>query len=275
MKKLIFRLSCLIMVTLTPMIANAQSNIKAAFDAIIDCKDADVTSSHSLEKDPETFVKNGQCDIYNFTLPEKKASLFKNLLRAFDKDSQYAYSIQSGKSKRNDRTIRVAVGDGNEAGIQVNEPGFDYIYELFLAPASENPEGIYRYAYGLMYKEIDGKIEGKFYVTYATTLKYRQKKENSSIKTRSNSTVIINGNTSWFEKLMSYLNGMSTANSRTRLSYATKAYALINNIDKYKDEVTEKDKKAAYKIIKSMRSQSKYSDPQLNAILQSCEEALQ
>lgn len=275
MNKLNFRFLFVMVASFLPMLAIAQSNIKTAFDAIINCKEADVTSSHKLDKDPETFVKKGQCDIYRFTLPEKKASLLKNLLRAFDKDAQYAYSIESGKSKKNDRPINVAVGDGSGSGVSINEPGCDYIYELFLAPKAENPDGIYRYAYGLCYKENGGKIEGKFIVTYATTLKYRQGAQISSFTRLPGGAVIINGaDQTWFEKLMSNLNSMTSANSRTRLSLATNAFALIQNMEKY-PEVTAKEKKAAQKIIQGMRSQSKYSDPQLNSILQQCEEALQ
>ena len=97
MKTKPLRLICLILAVI-PMTAMAQSNIKAAFDAIIKNSEAQVSVSHSFEKDTKTGVKKGQADIYEFVLPANKMSLIKKALAAFDKDIPLAYAVKSGKN---------------------------------------------------------------------------------------------------------------------------------------------------------------------------------
>ena len=140
--------------------AVAQTNLNAAFDAIIKCRDARIDERHSLEKDPSTNVKTGQSDVYQFELPASKMNLVKNVIAAFGKDSEKAYSINSGTSRPSDPQIALAVGDDNNSGERITEPGYEYAYATFLAPKSEDPSGIYRYAYGVNYKEEGGKVRG-------------------------------------------------------------------------------------------------------------------
>lgn len=267
MKKTVFRLLSL-MLAISPMIATAQSNIKSAFDAIIKCPQAQITESHSMERNPEDNVKIGQSDIYKFILPANKMSLIKNAINAFEKDSQYAYSLKSGHSKKRDPGISIAVGNGEGSGIIISEPDYDYYYELFLAPKSENPDGIYRYAYAINYKETDGHIEGKIVITYATTLKYRQSPK------QNNSVVYFNQDDydSTLENLMYYI-GMINGESNSEVIYATKAYKIASKLEK-KQKLTERDKKLARDIIKSKLSKSKDLDSTVITLLQQCEEAL-
>lgn len=284
MKTQVSRLICLLVVAM-PMLATAQSNIQSAFDAIIKCPDAQIIASHSLEKDPATKLKTGQSDIYRFTLPDKKIDLVKKVISAFDKDSQMAYSINSGRTAKNDEEIVVAVGDATGAGVQITDPESDYVYALFLAPQSEDKTGTYRYAYSINYKEANGKITGKLVVTYATTLKSRQEQEQHrqlkvlqgfsneySALSKDYSVISIADSAeqpTWFDKLMSYFQGMTSANTQTRIALATQAYKLISNIPQYQD-VTDQDKDAAREVLKGMISDPKYSESVLNRLLNQC-----
>lgn len=263
--------------TIMPLATVAQTNVKAAFDAIIKCPEAKITESHQLEKDPMTNIKTGQCDIYNFILPADKINLVKNAVSAFNKDSEMAYSINQGNVMSDSYVVSLAVGDGSSSGVIISEPERDYIYATFLAPLSESPEGNYRYAYGMNYKEEKGKIEGKLIVTYATTLDYRQKKAREQqfdiLRNLSGeNAVFTTGNSQqqeWFSTLMSYFQSMTSANSQTRIALATKAYKLIRDADKY-PEVTESDKNTVREILRAMISDKKYSETVLNQLLNQC-----
>lgn len=96
MKTSLFRLLA-ILLALMPIGVVAQTNIQSAFDAIIKCPDAQITERHTLDKDPVTLVKTGQADIYRFVLPAGKAKLIKNVVSAFEKDSQTAYVTAAAK----------------------------------------------------------------------------------------------------------------------------------------------------------------------------------
>jgi len=265
------------MFAVIPMMAAAQNNIKSAFDAIIKCPEAQITESHTLEKDPSTGTKTGQSDIYSFVLPANKLSLLKKVISAVDKDAEMAYSVGRGKTVNTERDIILTVGNGGNNGVYINSPDCEYIYSMFLAPLTEDPNGIYRYAYGMNFKEEDGKLVGKLVITYATTLKYRQQAEQQRqydmFRNLSNSANVISDNTSatqsWFDMLMSYFQGMISANSQTRIALASKAYQVIRDTSKY-PEVTEADKDAICEILKGMISDKKYSETVLNKLLNQC-----
>lgn len=276
MKTSVFRLSCLLLAAVLPLTVAAQNSIRKAFDAIIKCPQARIVESHTLDRDPATDTKYGQSEVYRFVLPADKSNLVRNVMSAFDKDTQKAYSIYRGNAARTDSDILLAVGDDSGKGIKVNDPGCEYIYALFLAPKSEDPNGIYRYAYAMNCKEEDGMYKGKLIVTYATTLKYRQAKVEANnykvIRSFSdNASVIINqdGATTWFDKLMTYFQGMRNANDNTRIALATKAFKLIKNMSDHRD-VTNQDKNAAREILKAMISGPEYSEPILKVLLQRC-----
>jgi len=261
-----------------PMMAAARTNVKSAFDAIIKCPEAQITESHTLDKDPATNVKTGQSDVYRFALPANKSVLVKNVFSAFDKDADMAYSLNRGKAISSDLKIHLAVGDAGTGGVIINEPGCEYVYALYLASSSEDPEGIHRYAYGMNFKEEDdGKLVGKLIVTYATTLKYRQDAEKQRQydfihKFSKDANVISSSDlsqNSWLDILMSCFQSMTSANSQTRIALATKAYKVIRDTSKY-SEVTISDKEVVREILKGMISEKKYSETVLNNLLNQC-----
>lgn len=276
MKTSIIRLISL-MFAVIPMMADAQTNIKSAFDAIIKCPEAQITESHTLDKDPTTGVKTGQSDVYNFVLPISKENLIEKVYSAFDKDAGMAYSINEGNRNKSGKNISLAVGDGKASGVQINGIDCEYVYSLFLAPLSEDPNGIYRYAYGMNYREKGGKLVGKLVITYATTLKYRQQAERQRqddvLRSFSNDYYAISDNNSsqesWFDMIMTYFQGMTSANTQTRIALATKAFKTIRDTSKY-PEVMDADKEAVREILKGMISDKKYSEPVLNKLLNQC-----
>ena len=256
-----------------PMLASAQTNIKSAFEALIKCPDVQITESHSLEKDPETNIKIGQSDIYNFTLPAKRFKFIENITSAFNKDSDMAYSINSGNSTNIENAIiKLAIGDGSGEGVYINEPECQYIYSLFLPPRSEDPNGIHRYAYGINYRQEGDNIIGKLVVTYATTLKYRQQayRQINLSQNMQNGTILVSPQPqTWFDLLMSYFENMTSASPQVRISLATKAYNVIRDTQNY-PEVTEHDKNTVREILKGMITDKKYSETMLNTLLNQC-----
>ncbi|MCM1356383.1 MAG: hypothetical protein NC212_08270 [Staphylococcus sp.] len=276
MKTSVFGLLSLFLATI-PLASVAQTNIKSAFDAIIKCPEAKITESHTLDKDPGTNVKTGQSDVYSFVLPASKMKLVTNVISAFDKDSEMAYGINRGQALDADASVQLVIGDGSSA-VRINEAGTEYLYALYLAPLSEDAVGKYRYAYGINYKEVGRDIVGKLIVTYATTLKYRQQSERERqmdvLRSFSNGAYVIQGEQqSWFEKLMSYFQSMTTENTQTRIALATKAYTVIRDTAQY-PEVTEADKYAIREILEGMLSDRKYSETVLNRLLHQCLEGI-
>lgn len=291
MKKTAIRLLSLIL-ALTPLSASAQSNIKAAFDAIINCPEAEIAPSHFLQRDPQTGFKSGQDDIYRFILPASKMGLIKKAQAAFEKDVPNAYAVKSGRNDKQDQQVLLHSEEGVNGGIVMDESGREFIYSLFLPSNSEDPYGKYRYAYGMNFKEENGQIVGKLVINYATTLKYRQSGQTSAnqfqwrdgsssrITTGPNGVVVIESSDpevdqpTWFSSVMKCLNGMSQASYNTRLALATKAYTIITEVKKY-HEVTMQDKEALRSILRAMRNDGKrYSDPTLQALLLQCENAI-
>lgn len=268
-------LLCLILSAM-PMLASAQSNIQSAFNALIKSSDAQITESHVFEKDPDTGKKTSQCDVYNFVLPADQFKLIKNIVNAIEKDSQHAFGLYSGRITPADQDITLAVGNGNgKNDVSLTDLGGDYSYAVFLAPKSEDPEGIYRYAYGISYNQSkkNDNITGKIVLTYATTLKYRQQ---AAVEQQQNQWKVFNQmnkelseEDTWFDKLMLYFQSMSEATSKTRIALATKAFKVIRDTSKY-PEVTTADKDAIREILKVMVSDSKYSESVLNKLLNQC-----
>lgn len=268
-------LLCLILSAM-PMLASAQSNIQSAFNALIKSSDAQITESHVFEKDPDTGKKTSQCDVYNFVLPADQFKLIKNIVNAIEKDSQHAFGLYSGRITPADQDITLAVGNGNgKNDVSLTDLGGDYSYAVFLAPKSEDPEGIYRYAYGISYKQSkkNDNITGKLVVTYAMTLKYRQQVavelQQNQWKMYNKMNKELQEEDTWFDTLMSYLQNMSEATSKTRIALATKAFKVIRDTSKY-PEVTTADKDAIREILKVMVSDAKYSESVLNKLLNQC-----
>ena len=162
-------------IMLLPLATYAQESIKQAFDALISNSNASVSTIHKLNKDPETGVKEGQLDVYEFTLPVSNRSLIKNIERAFDKERDQAYSLNTviGKANKKYDYESLAVGGGESYQLGTIR-GSSYMYALFLDPADESKT--HRYAYVLEWVEGSKEIEGKLAITYATTRKFRERK---------------------------------------------------------------------------------------------------
>ena len=159
---------------LMPLTAHAQGFIKRAFNVLITSEPAQVESSHKLNKNPETGVKEGQLDVYEFTIPASHHDLVEDVERAFEQDKEKAYSMKtaSATSKKSYDYTSLAVG-GDDSGYPLGDiKGSRYIYALFLDP--EDMTKTHRYAYAMEWRKDEKEIVGKLIVTYATTQKYRE-----------------------------------------------------------------------------------------------------
>ncbi|MDE6547787.1 MAG: hypothetical protein K2L22_02195 [Muribaculaceae bacterium] len=282
MKTTVFRL-IFILALFAPATVASQTNIKSAFDAIIKCPKAEITESHSLQKDRETNQKSGQDDIYTFILPADRFDLVKNVMAAFDKDMASAYGVKKGKNTGNEIKIKLYSSESTPQMmylISIDDPGCDYIYQLFAPSKSEDPDGTHRYAYGFNYKEEDGKIKGKIVINYATTAEYREQVQQEAEREKNRRWLVDMGEIkigtsesvsqdSWFDMLMSCFQSMPEATSKTRIALATKAFKVIRDTSKH-PEVTTADKDAIREILKVMVSDSKYSESVLNKLLNQC-----
>jgi len=255
------------MLVCAPIAVSAQSNIRSAFDAIVKCPEAKITENITLDKDPNTKVKTGESEIYDFVLPSDKMKLVKKVLAAFDKDADKAYKISRGSVVKGRDKIVLAVGDGTGEGVTVTKRG-DYTYALFLAPQSEDKSGNYRYAYALSYKEDGKKIEGRLVVTYATTLKYRQEKVSEQQMKGLRRLMADNDNTDeWFNLVMEDLIRIqSIEDPRYRNKKATKVFNRICDLSKYPN-VMASQIEVIREVLKSMVGDSKYSETTLHKLL--------
>lgn len=168
-----------------PLALQAQENIKKAFDTLIKDNQAKVSETHKLDKDPETGKKEGQLDVYEFTIPYFKNMLVKNIENAFEKDSGKAYSINSGTPGSSGYPYNSLAVGGSSSYMIGTIKGSRYIYALFLDPMDK--EKIHRYAYVMEWKEDESQIRGKLVVSYATTLKYRKQQEEREFWGQNNS----------------------------------------------------------------------------------------
>ena len=157
---------------LMPLTSHAQAFIKHAFNALITSELAQVESSHKLNKNPGTGVKEGQLDVYEFTIPISHHDLVDNVERAFEQDKEKAYSLKTVSSKKSYDYTSLAVG-GDDSGYPLGDiKGSRYIYALFLDP--KDMSKTHRYAYAMEWRKDEKEIVGKLVVTYATTQQYRE-----------------------------------------------------------------------------------------------------
>lgn len=157
-----------------PAMTMAQKNIKAAFDKFINTKGVKVDARHSLDKDPDTGLKEGQYDIYRYTIPKSKMSLLKDVEAAFEKDKDEAYAYTSGVNSDGNSAQTFVVGNAS-GNVSVGvERGSYYMTAAFNDP--EDATRKYRYAYLMDRIERGDSVTGKLAVTYGTTLKYRNSK---------------------------------------------------------------------------------------------------
>ena len=237
------------MLMLSATAANAQQNIQKAFEALLNENRSEIKTQHSLEKDPETGIKEGEMDIYDFILPSptsKQKQLIKDIEKAFEKDKEEAYSLNSGNYGNH---ASLAVGKGRSASVGLgNIKGSRYIYACFLD--KNDPEKTKRYAYAMEWAEKEKKITVRLAKTYATMPQYREGR-NSSRK------IIINGQEIDFSDSLNETFGYNGAeawlsqfnNLRTLFqkksegpaanSWATSIYKLCKNADSL--DVAEKE----------------------------------
>lgn len=160
---------------LMPLTIYAQGNIKRAFNLLTTSQPAKVESTHKLNKEPESGIKVGQLDVYEFTIPVSHHNLVEDIQQAFDQDKEKAYSMVSTSTanKRLYNYTSLAVG-GDDTGYPLGDiKDSRYIYALFLDPADQSKT--HRYAYAMEWREGAKEIVGKLIVTYATTQQYRQR----------------------------------------------------------------------------------------------------
>ena len=166
---------------------HAQGNIKRAFNVLITDTSTKVESTHKLNKDPETGIKIGQLDVYEFTVPASHHNLVEDIKQAFDQDKEKAYSLSStsNANKKLYNYTSLAVG-GEDYGYPLGDiKNSRYIYALFLD--ANDKSKTHRYAYAMEWSEDAKEIVGKLIITYAIRQELRKSK-------RQIRTISINGN---------------------------------------------------------------------------------
>lgn len=108
-----------ILLILSPIAGTAQKNIQSAFKDIIQCPEAQIKETSTLDKDYSNNIKIGESSVYTYRLPSNKMNLIKAAITAFEKDKDKAYSYKVGTAQRNEQPIRVAVGEGSGASVQI------------------------------------------------------------------------------------------------------------------------------------------------------------
>jgi hypothetical protein len=147
-----------------------------------------------MEKDPETGVKKGQADVYDFTMPAGNMwrQLVVDIEEAIHKDSENAYSVSSSENNKGVNYVTLVVGDGSSESVAIGKiPGSKYTYACFLD--KKDPTKQYRYAYAVEWAEGEDGIKGRIATTYGTTQKYREQSDYGKKRIKS-STITINRN---------------------------------------------------------------------------------
>lgn len=255
-----------------PLAIQAQENIKKAFDALVNDNSADVSTTHKLNRDPQTGTKEGQLDVYEFTIPMAQKQLVKNIERAFEKDQDQAYSINSGSPGKSDYAYEsVAVGGGSPYMLG-DIKGSRYIYAAFIDP--QDKEKNHRYLYAMEWKEEQSEIQGKLIVTYATTAQYRSKgfnvgdimeraehlrKRAEELKKRYGSSVtveIIDDAHIWLSKFQSFKKWFLEAKGERKNTQALNIYELCKDVSSLNAEEKEM-------IIDEIKNLKKKTDEEL------------
>lgn len=258
MKKLIVTFLALFAMAI-PWQASAQTNVKKAFDKFLNSSDVEFTEQHSLDRDSKTGKKTSQLDLYKFTISAEKEKLVKDVFAALRDDRENAYTMESGLVDSDDQIGSLAIGDGTKS-VRYTLPKYNYMYCLFLAPSDEDPDGIYRYAYGIYWKKDKNEIKGSLFITYATTLKYRQEKAKSHSDQALQSMVKSQGSQDnsdvWFQQFMNYVYAFDEADDDVELLLATRIYQCAKQMP---ENVSEEDRRLANNILSDMIESKKYS----------------
>ena len=234
MKSKNLMMAAILMLSVTTV--NAQQNIQKAFDALLSKNVVEITTNHSLERDPETGRKTLQADVYDFMVTDPSVLRYiKDIQVAFDKDKDDAYLVRSG-DHAGDNYASLAVGDGRSQSVAIgNMKGSRFIYACFLD--KDDPEKKYRYAYAMEWVEKDKRTQVRLAKTYATTAKYRSSRK--SVR-----RVIVNGrevpdsvffnlersSESWLSMFNTYKNlFLKNPNGTASSHYATYIHTLCKN----------------------------------------------
>lgn len=230
---------------LLPSAVLAQQHIQQAFDALRNSNIKEISSRHSVEKDPDLGTMEGLEDTYDFELTDNRDKrLIDNIRKAFELDEAHAYSVSTGSNGNSEDFVSLAVGDSNKGGVAIGLiKDSKWIYACFLDPNDTLRQ--HRYAYALEWAENGNKIRGRIVKTYATTLKFRQEKKQSR-------TISVNGNNfafgsffsdsdtkpseTWLSEFNTYKNlFLKNPDGTAANSYATQIYRLCKDAKSLED----------------------------------------
>ena len=230
---------------LLPSAVLAQQHIQQAFDALRNSNIKEISSRHSVEKDPDLGTMEGLEDTYDFELTDNRDKrLIDNIRKAFELDEAHAYSVSTGSNGNSEDFVSLAVGDSNKGGVAIGLiKDSKWIYACFLDPNDTLRQ--HRYAYALEWAENGNKIRGRIVKTYATTLKFRQEKKQSR-------TITVNGNNfafgsffsdadtkpseTWLSEFNTYKNlFLKNPDGNAANSYATQIYRLCKDTKSLED----------------------------------------
>lgn len=233
------------MLMLLPSAVLAQQQIQQAFDALRNSNIKEISSRHSVEKDPDLGTMEGLEDTYDFELTDNRDKrLIDNIRKAFELDEAHAYSVSTGSNGNSEDFVSLAVGDSNKGGVAIGLiKDSKWIYACFLDPNDTLRQ--HRYAYALEWAENGNKIRGRIVKTYATTLKFRQSKKQSR-------TITVNGNNfafgsffsdsdtkpseTWLSEFNTYKNlFLKNPDGNAANSYATQIYRLCKDAKSLED----------------------------------------
>lgn len=261
----------IILALLMPLLASAQNNILKDWKAFESSSYCTITGEkHAITKDPQTGQKTYHLEYWTFTVPKNYLSYIEQFAKAFTKDSDKAYSIEQGTTTMYDG-VQLAIGSGKNTGTANvgREPGSNYVYCLFLDP--DDPDGNHRYAYALDWCKKGDKYEGTFFITYATTLKYRQEQAEKSNQQSSNDFDDSSWDNSWFTKFMTLASTVDQGSTKMRKYVAGQIFDLC------KTAPTQDDKDTAIDVLNSILPdlERDVADPVTPSILRNCIKILQ
>jgi hypothetical protein len=108
------------MLMLLPSAVQAQQQIQQAFDALRNSNIKEISSRHSVEKDPDLGTMEGLEDTYDFELTDNRDKrLIDNIRKAFELDEAHAYSVSTGSNGNSEDFVSLAVGDSNKGGVAI------------------------------------------------------------------------------------------------------------------------------------------------------------
>lgn len=136
----------------------AQDNIKNAFDEFKSVKAITNTVVSSSEEDDRGHISKSMT--YKFTISSKKIGAIANVVSAFEKSAEDAYSnyVRIGN---NPTSTRVIMFDNVKIG---SSPTSNYYVACFNDKADTT--GIYRHAYAMEWTKNDDEISGFLFYTY-------------------------------------------------------------------------------------------------------------